>query len=480
MSTTSPVAGSAATSDERVAVASGSPDRGPGPGGWLQHAGYLLVDSVSPWIDRLVGDGARWARLPQGRRVAVGWLVTRAIMLLLLALPEQTIINDVTYYFDNLHSWALSGNFNGALHEYPLPVILLVGIPYPFSFGNHMVYDTLFVVMMLVIDAAFCRLLFTQGARRQTAAVTLWLAAGPMMGPLAVTRFDVVPGVLAGAALILLARHPRTAAVFVAFGAALKLWPAVLLPALAAPRATRWRVVVTTLVFAALVVGGTVAIGGPGRLLSPLQWQSERGLQVESLPALPLMILWSVFRAPWLVEFSSFVSQQVYGPGGHLMLQAATVATGLALLWMAVMWLRMWLAGDRITAETVGWMMLASTGLLILTNKVFSPQYLLWLSPVAIAMVALAPRRDTGVRRFTVLLLLVGVLTQLIYPITYGWVVGIYWANPIGVLLLALRDVALIGFVIYAGRRAWRESARTREVVDVPLPAEPAPASPAS
>jgi hypothetical protein len=480
VSSTSSVAGSAATSDERVAVASGSPDRTPGPGGWLQHAGYLLVDAVSPWIDRLVGDGARWARLPQGRRVAVGWVVTRAIMLLLLALPQQTIINDVTYYFDNLHSWALSGSFNGVLHEYPLPVILLVGIPYPLSFGNHMVYDTLFVVMMLAIDAAFCRLLFTHGGRRQTAAVTLWLAAGVMMGPLAVTRFDVVPGVLAGASLLLLARHPRTASVFVAFGAALKLWPAVLLPALAAPRATRWRVVAAAVVSAVVVVGATVAIGGPQRLLSPLQWQSERGLQVESLPALPLMIMWSIFRAPWLVEFSSFVSQQVYGPGGHLMLQLSTLATGLALLWMAVMWLRMWLAGDSITAETVGWMMLASTGLLILTNKVFSPQYLLWLSPVAIAMVALAPRRDTGVRRFTVLLLLVGVLTQLIYPIVYGWVVGIYWANPIGVLLLAVRDVALIGFVIYAGRRAWRESSRRREVVDVPLPAEPAPASPAS
>jgi len=477
VSTTSPAAGNPAASDERVAVASGSPARRPGVWGWMQHAGYLLVDGVSPWIDRLIGDGARWARMPQGRRVTLGWIITRAVMLALLALPEQTIINDVTYYFDNLHSWALSGNFQGVLHEYPLPVILLVGIPYPLSFGNHVVYDVLFVVMMLAVDAAFCRLLFTSSGRRQTAAVTLWLAAGPMMGPLAVTRFDVVPGILAGASLLLLAKHPRTASAFVAFGAALKLWPALLLPALAAPKATRWRVVAAAVTMGVVVVVGTVAIGGPERLLSPLRWQSERGLQVESLPALPLMIMWSVFRAPWLVEFSSFVSQQVYGPGGHLMLQLSTLATGLALLWMALMWLRLWRAGRIITAETVGWLMLASTGLLILTNKVFSPQYLLWLSPVAIAMVALAPRRDTGVRRFTVLLLLVGVLTQLIYPILYGWVVGIYWANPLGVLMLLVRDIALIGFVIYAGRRAWSESSRRREVVDVPLPSEPAPTS---
>lgn len=471
MSRSTTVAESPATSDERVAVATGSPSRRPGIGGWVQHAGYRLVDGVAPWIDRLVGDGARWSRLPEGRRVALGWVITRALMLALLALPMQTIINDVTYYFDNLHTWALTGDSQSALHEYPLPVILLVGLPYLVSFGNHYVYDTAFIVMMLAIDAAFCRLLFTHGGRRQTAAVTLWLAAGVMMGPLAVTRFDVVPGVLAGAALLLLARHPRTASVFVAFGAALKLWPAVLLPALAAPKATRWRVVAAAVVTGVLVVGITVAYGGPERLLSPLRYQSERGLQVESLPALPLMVLWSVFRAPWLVEFSSFVSQQIYGPGGHLMLQLASVATGLALLWMALMWVRLWRAGSTVTAETVGWLMLASTGLLILTNKVFSPQYLLWLSPVAIAMVSLAPRRDTGVRRFTVLLLLVGVLTQLIYPILYGWVVGIYWANPLGVLLLAARDVALIGFVVYSGRRAWRESSPRPAVDDVELPA---------
>jgi hypothetical protein len=35
----------------------------------------------------------------------------------------------------------------------------------------------------------------------------------------------------------------------------------------------------------------------------------------------------------------------------------------------------------------------------------------------------------------------------------------VYWANPLGVALLAIRDLALIGFVVYAGRRAWRETA---------------------
>jgi hypothetical protein len=137
---------------------------------------------------------------------------------------------------------------------------------------------------------------------------------------------------------------------------------------------------------------------------------------------------------------------------------------------MAVLWVRAWLRGRSVDAETVGWLMLTSVGLLIVTNKVFSPQYLLWLSPIAIAMVAVAPRRDTGIRRFTVLLLLVGVLTQLIYPTFYLWISEIYWANPLGVVLLAVRDVALIGFVVYTARRAWADTAApARAGVDEPV-----------
>jgi hypothetical protein len=207
------------------------------------------------------------------------------------------------------------------------------------------------------------------------------------------------------------------------------------------------------------VVAATVALGGVDRLLSPLTWQSDRGLQIESLPALPLMVAWAFVRDPWTVEFSRFITSQVSGPGEQLLIGLATLATAAALVLMAALWLRAWRRGSLIGAETVGWIMLTTTGLLILTNKVFSPQYLLWLSPVAIAMVAVAPRADTGVRRFVVLLLSVGILTQLIYPILYLWVSGVYWANPLGVALLAIRDLALIGFVVYAGRRAWRETA---------------------
>ncbi len=453
--------------DDLVAVVDSPTTQAPGVRNSLTRGLVWFIDHLAPWIDRLVGHGAPWRRLRPGRRVAVGWIVTRLVMLALLALPEQTIINDVLYYADNLAKLNDGSPLTEVLKEYPLPVLALVGLPWVLSFGNHIVYATLFVGMMLAFDAAFCRLLYVRAGKQQSPAVTLWLASGPMMGPLMVTRFDVVPGILAGASVLLLERRPRLATVFVAAGAAIKLWPAVLLPALAAPAKTRWRVVATTVVSGLVIAGTIVALGGLDRLLTPLTWQGDRGLQIESVPALPLMIAWAFTHDPWVVDFTRFITSEIAGPGDRFLITLATLATAASLLAMAALWFRAWKRGATISAETVGWIMLTTTGLLILTNKVFSPQYLLWLSPIAIAMVAVAPRGDTGVRRFVVLLLSVGVLTQVIYPILYLWVSEIYWANIPGVLLLTLRDVFLVGFVVYAWRRAWSETSAQAALADV-------------
>ena len=444
--------------DDLVAVVDSPTTQQPGVRAGLTRRRVWFIDHVAPWLDRLVGHGALWRGLRPGRRVAVGWIITRLVMLALLALPERTIINDVLYYADNLDKLNDGSPLTEELKEYPLPVLLLVGLPWVLSFGNHVVYATLFVGMMLAMDAAFCRLLYVRAGKQQSPAVTLWLASAPMMGPLMVTRFDIVPGILAGASVLLLERRPRLATVFIAAGAAIKLWPAVLLPALAAPAATRWRVVRTTIVSGLVIAGVIVWAGGLDRLLTPLTWQGDRGLQIESVPALPLMIAWAFTHDPWVVDFTRFITSEVWGPGDRFMITLATIATAASLVAMAALWFRAWKRGATISAETVGWIMLTTTGLLILTNKVFSPQYLLWLSPVAIAMVAVAPRGDTGVRRFVVLLLTVGILTQVIYPILYLWVSETYWANIPGVMLLALRDLFLVGFVVYAWRRAWNET----------------------
>ena len=415
------------------------------------------ADATWRGFDRVLGSGAPWA--DSRWATAVGWIITRAVMVLLLLTLERTIMNDVRYYAGGIAELSPESPVSAVLREYPTPVLGLLLVPWLVSAGSIDAYVVVFVALMLALDAGYTWLLSRRGSTGRT-AVTLWLVAGPALGPLALTRFDVLPGMLAGAAVLYLTTRPRLAGAFVTVGAAIKLWPALLVPAVLAPRRTRWRVL-TGIVLAGLVILAlSLAAGGWERLRSPLGYQGDRGLQVESVAALPLMIVWSVAHGQWQISFSRFITSEIAGPGDQVLLALANLATLAALALLAVLWWRAWRAGDRVTPTTVGWLVLLSTALFIVTNKVFSPQYLLWLTPVAVVVVAATTRPDRGARRFTVLLIAVGLLTQVIYPNAYVLVTEMSWANPIGVALLLARDVGLLGLTWYAAQRTWTGTAR--------------------
>lgn len=408
-------------------------------------------------IDILVGTDAPWARVRYP--TAAGWVVTRALMLLLLFALERTIVNDVLYYGAGMAAIGPDTPVAAVLREYPTPVLALLVLPRLLSGGSFVLYVGEFIALILVCDALFTALLRRRAGARPDAAVALWLIAGPALGPIALTRFDLVPALAAGTALLILSKRPRTAGALVAVGAAIKLWPAILIPVIAAPARTRLRALVGAVVTGVVVVAGSLAVAGWDRLLSPLNYQADRGLQVESIAALPLMMIWSVAHNPWQITFSKYITSEISGPGSNALSAVSTLATAALVVFVVLLWWRSWRRRPEVTPAQVGWVMLAVTTLFIVTNKVFSPQYLLWLSPVAVATIACSPRSDQGVRRWTALLVLDGLITQVIYPNSYVMVITPAWYNPIGVGLLVLRDVLLLALTWYAVRRAWRETA---------------------
>ena len=107
---------------------------------------------------------------------------------------------------------------------------------------------------------------------------------------------------------------------------ALKLWPVLVLPALAACPAVRRLVLVVVAAVGALLAGATVVLAGWSRLVSPLTWQGERGLQVESVPATPAMLGWVLAPERFTVSFSAYNAFEVTGPGVGALLAAAEVA----------------------------------------------------------------------------------------------------------------------------------------------------------
>jgi hypothetical protein len=134
-------------------------------------------------------------------------------------------------------------------------------------------------------------------------------------------------------------------------------------------------------------------------------------------------------------------------------LSTLTTVLGLAVLawlwWRALRW-------DQHSPQHVlpvtGLLSIGAAGLLIVTNKTLSPQYLLWLGALLAALGCVAPAERT-LRRLNPLLLGTCLVTQIIYPLGYGMLTGVNWGNGIGVALLTARNAALVWMTVLALHR---------------------------
>ncbi len=391
------------------------------------------------------------------RSVALAWIGSRAAMMLVLGLLGGPVTGDVLYYARSLHTMFYGGTLRQTLQEYPVPVLGIMLPQYLLGALNPVAFAFLFVASMLVVDAAFTAFLWRATGRRFTPAVTFWLVFAPAMGPIAYFRFDLVPAVLTGAALLALVRRPRWTGALTALGVALKLWPIVMLPVFLLRRAGRTRVLGAFALTALVLGGASLAVAGYSRSVSPVNWQAARGLQIESVPATPLMLARSVHpHGIWDIRTSKYKATEMFGAGVHATVLLSGVMTGVGLLVLAGLWLRCRRAPDLVT---LGWLILAAAAVLTVTNKTLSPQYILWLGGPVAALFVLAPR-DSAVLRAARVLLVVAVCTQVIYPIWYAKLVNVGWHTVPMTLLLAARNGMLTWLAGLACLEVWRRTSR--------------------
>jgi hypothetical protein len=399
----------------------------------------------------------------QGRRaIGMRWLLSRALTLSVLVFGhESDVTGDVQYYARSLHQMFEGAGLRNTLQEYPLPVFLVILPQFLLGFLNQVAFVVLFALSMFVVDAVFTGFLWRGDGRRRGDATNLWLWFVPAIGPLAYFRFVLVPAVLAGGAVLAAIRRPAVAGALTAFGAALKLWPAVMLPTFLIRRGDRRAVLAGFFGTAVLVGGLALAVGGLGRTLSPLRWQSARGLQIESIAATPLMLARMVHPVgTWDVRLSKYKAFEIFGPGVHLVSQLTTGLTLLGGLLLVTLWWRAHRNPDP-SARTLGWIFLATALVVTVTNKTLSPQYLLWLGG-PVAALAVRSQADRAVRTFARVLLVTAVATQLVFPIGYNALLKTHSLMPLVTLDLALRNVLLLWLTWYAVRQVWIQTRRSR------------------
>jgi len=349
------------------------------------------------------------------------------------------------------------------LLEYPPLALFPLALPRLVAGPSDAAYDRLFIILAIAVavaTAAAVAWLAGRGwaalPRREAllAYVAIALAAAPMI----VWRFDIFPALFTVLAMVAVAsRKPAWAGFALAIGAAIKLYPAFLVPVFVAYYlfGRRWRsagmVIFGFLAFMAGLATLLFAVAGTDGFTF-LAYQQDRGVEIESLMAGVVLAAHNLFGTP-IEVFHDFGSYQVSspllaalpGPNAVLMLSlGAALAVSL--------FLRFQRDAQRfggVQPQTLVTFVLASVLLVMLANKVLSPQYIAWLLPLG----ALLPWRKS------LLVVVICALTTIEFPIAFRQLMD---AWPALVFVLNLRNLLLLVLFLWLvlERRDVRETAQ--------------------
>ena len=346
------------------------------------------------------------------------------------------VINDVTLY----EKWATllqTGQFpvGDQMWQYPPLVgpVLALGalIPPDPTLG-------LILLMLLADVATFAVLLRAVGRGGAPDGLWAWIAAGMLIGPVWLTRFDVLPALFAVLALLSMARPVRSGALL-AVGALLKVWPALLL--LSVPRRALGRALAGFIATAlAILVTLLLTMQGAGSFASE---QRARGLQVESVPAWLFLIGHHLGLERTFVYRYGAMEVQATGTAAVAAAITAVAVVGLGFL----VWLRLTGRLDDVAPADIALVLVLVS---MVTSRVLSPQYLVWISVVAVVCKQ-DPR--TLMRPVIVVLMPVAAFGQVLYPMHYDWLLS---DGLSGLALQSMRITLLLIATIWGVWRLWQ------------------------
>lgn len=313
--------------------------------------------------------------------------------------------------------------------EYP-PLTLLVFTPA--LLARLAYYQVVFAILMVFVAAFIYWLLLRYGPRGSWLAFAFFMLIGAYAT--AEGRFDLVPAALTLLCVIAAERkYWRYAYIALAFGFLLKIYPVLLLPALfiaeqrdaqrlylpaqrispatlpreiwkalLGARHWRWK---NTLIFLGVIVAVTAAfalLDFRGAVLSQLNYFENRPVQVESTSS-TLLFLATRFGYPVQIVYTFGSINMLSALGGPV----ALVFEALFVLGYLYTIFLQWRGKlDMLQAFIVILLVF------IVTGKVFSPQYLIWLIPLLVY--------GGAYNRFWLITWsLVSLLTTLVYPFLY-------------------------------------------------------------
>jgi uncharacterized membrane protein len=330
-----------------------------------------------------------------------------------------------------------------ALLSFLLPGLIFDNtITYSWGFAFEFLLFDLLILLMLYDLASF----FNIQPRTMLAVYTLIIIA---TGPILVCRYDLLPAMLVlGALWAFIKGKNKLAWAAIAMGFAAKLYPVIIIPFFMIYQLRHGQ-------FKRLVEGGAVFLGvtalfilpwvvidAPGYLES-WTYHLERGLHSESTYGTALLA-GQVLGITSMEGILNYGSWNLISPLADSLAKVSFYISAVSLI--AVYGLFAWNSrrdvnesGEKALSRPAAITLIQYTTLAVIvfmvTNKVFSAQYMVWLCPLLPLVI--------GEKRYLVagLFLVAAVFTQYVYPYDYG---GFERGQALPVFALFFRNLLLI------------------------------------
>lgn len=392
---------------------------------------------------------------------AMLWVTYMAVPLLIYwvsAVAPHSPLNDVQSVYFGWMQDVLRGQAPGISSEFVYPALALVPMWLAAVIGELLGRGTLtsetftmgwVAVMVAANCAALAFLLSREGSasRRAATAAWWWIAFFALLGPVGLGRLDGFTAPLAIIGTLLVMSHPTIAGAILTALAWCKVWTAApFAAAVALVRSNRSRMLAAGLLVSLVVVVTVSVLGGAEHVFGFITKQSGRGLQAESVLATPFIWLAALGVEGYFVAFDGqIITFQVYGEGTDFVASLSTplmLFSSVALVWLAVARMRRGVPA----AELLPTLATGLTMVLIVTNKVGSPQFAAWTGAVIAVVIA---SRGLGRAWLAIAGLAISIFTQAIYPWTYDSITA---TDPLGALLLTIRNLVYIGVLVWSAR----------------------------
>ncbi|MFJ6427437.1 hypothetical protein [Microbacterium maritypicum] len=335
----------------------------------------------------------------------------------------------------------------------PMLVAAVLSAPLVPLLGVSSAYLVGWAVLVVILDAvAFAVLVGRAPSHARRVAAWFWCGALVLLGPIALYRIDAITVPIAVIGGLWLVSRPAVGAALLTVGAWIKIWPGALVLAAVVALRARVRVLVAAAVVSVGVVATLFLLGADTEVLGFLTEQTGRGLQIEAVAATPF--LWLAVAGAARIEYSfEILTFQITAPGVDVVAAALTPLMAIAVLAVTAVGALKAVRGASFP-RLFPPLALTLVTLLIVTNKVGSPQFQTWMiAPVILWLVLDRVRARVP----AVVVLALCLLTCLVYPIGYD---ALLRADALSVAVLTVRNVLLVVLLVLGIRALVRVPVR--------------------